>query len=219
MALDLYCERLGPGLLAEPINAFTNAAFLVAAWWILARSRSPDGNRDWALVSLAVLALAIGIGSTLFHTVASSWALLADVLPILLFQLLFLAVYLRRRTSWSQAAVVVVVAGFLLATLASRQWPTLLNGSLAYAPTLMVLLVLGWHDRRPLGSGALWPAAGLFALSLGFRSLDLQVCSWMPLGTHPLWHVLNGVVLALASQALLPRERSGDGGAHTGHGA
>ena len=30
--LDLYCERLGPGLLAEPLNAVTNGAFLVAAW-------------------------------------------------------------------------------------------------------------------------------------------------------------------------------------------
>jgi hypothetical protein len=25
--IDLYCERLGPGILAEPINALTNLAF------------------------------------------------------------------------------------------------------------------------------------------------------------------------------------------------
>jgi len=36
--IDLYCERLGPGIWAEPINALTNLAFLVAAFaaWRLA---------------------------------------------------------------------------------------------------------------------------------------------------------------------------------------
>ena len=31
--LDGYCERLGPGLWAEPLNFLSNAAFLVAAIW------------------------------------------------------------------------------------------------------------------------------------------------------------------------------------------
>jgi hypothetical protein len=31
-AVDIYCERLGPGLWAEPLNAVTNVAFFVAAW-------------------------------------------------------------------------------------------------------------------------------------------------------------------------------------------
>jgi hypothetical protein len=26
--IDVYCERIGPGLLAEPLNAVTNASFL-----------------------------------------------------------------------------------------------------------------------------------------------------------------------------------------------
>ena len=36
--IDLYCERFGPGIWAEPINALTNLAFLVAAFaaWRLA---------------------------------------------------------------------------------------------------------------------------------------------------------------------------------------
>ena len=29
--LDLYCERLGPGFWAEPLNAVSNAAFILAA--------------------------------------------------------------------------------------------------------------------------------------------------------------------------------------------
>jgi hypothetical protein len=29
--IDAYCERIGPGLLAEPLNALPNASFLIAA--------------------------------------------------------------------------------------------------------------------------------------------------------------------------------------------
>ena len=37
--MDAYCERVGMGLLAEPLNAFSNVSFLLAAWaaWVLAR--------------------------------------------------------------------------------------------------------------------------------------------------------------------------------------
>ena len=30
--MDAYCERVGPGLLAEPLNAVSNISFLLAAW-------------------------------------------------------------------------------------------------------------------------------------------------------------------------------------------
>lgn len=194
--LDLYCERLGPGLLAEPVNAATNAAFLLAGLWILRRARGDRG-----VLLLGVLTLAIGAGSTLFHTLATPLALLADVLPILLFQLVFLALYLRRRTRLPALQVLWWVAAFFGLTLLGRQQPQLLNGSLAYAPALLVLFALGlreWRRQGPL----LVICAGLFALSLLLRSLDLVVCPWLPLGTHPLWHLLNAVVLAGVSAAL-----------------
>jgi hypothetical protein len=37
--MDAYCERVGMGLLAEPLNAVSNISFLLAAWaaWVLAR--------------------------------------------------------------------------------------------------------------------------------------------------------------------------------------
>jgi hypothetical protein len=36
--VDLYCERTGPGLLAEPLNLFSNVGFFLAAWWLLRRA-------------------------------------------------------------------------------------------------------------------------------------------------------------------------------------
>jgi hypothetical protein len=56
--MDAYCERVGVGLLAEPLNAFCNVSFLLAAWaaWVLARRTGalsagvpPGADRDRSL--------------------------------------------------------------------------------------------------------------------------------------------------------------------------
>ena len=78
--IDIYCERLGPGLLAEPLNLFSNLSFLIAA--ILAtriylRERATRGR-----LLIVVGLYAIAIGSALFHSFATGWAQLADVIPI-----------------------------------------------------------------------------------------------------------------------------------------
>ena len=50
-----YCERLGPELLAEPLNALTNASFLIAAGaaWLLARRLGRLSTDVWVLLGLA----------------------------------------------------------------------------------------------------------------------------------------------------------------------
>jgi len=51
----------------------------------------------------------------------------------------------------------------------------------------------------------MYPAAlaGLFvfAVSLTLRTLDEPLCAALPVGTHYLWHVLNGVTLYLVAKA------------------
>ena len=81
--LDLYCERVGPELWAEPVNALTNLAFFLSAWagWLLIQ-RSTD--RPVGLVLLAAVIATVGVGSLLFHTLATTWAQILDVLPILI---------------------------------------------------------------------------------------------------------------------------------------
>ncbi len=106
-------------------------------------------------------------------------------------------------------AGVIVAAGMLIAYLAlgaaaGRIGPHL-NGSIGYLPALAVLIALGLHHMRTAATrrhGMLW-AAGLFTLSLTFRSIDRSVCDPLPIGTHFLWHILNGAVLFLAARALI----------------
>ncbi|EDM67003.1 hypothetical protein PE36_14019 [Moritella sp. PE36] len=81
--INIYCERLGPELLAEPINLFTNIAFLLAAVLLLKQLSTPNKH----ITGLIGLLFIIGIGSMLFHSFATSWARFLDVLPILLFQM------------------------------------------------------------------------------------------------------------------------------------
>ncbi|MCP5143878.1 MAG: ceramidase domain-containing protein [Gammaproteobacteria bacterium] len=202
--IDLYCERLGPGFWAEPVNALANVSFFIAAWatWRLARQRNVLVPGVWLTVLLIV---AIGIGSFLFHTLATGWAQLLDVGPILLFQLAFIFVYLRLIAGTGNAVAAGGVLAFLGIALYSRQFEGLLNGSMMYAPALGVLLMLGvYHALHARAARSLLLVGGvLFAIAVTFRSIDMAVCPAWPLGTHFLWHLTNGVVLYCAMKALI----------------
>jgi hypothetical protein len=193
-----YCERTGAGYWSEPVNAVTNAAFLVAAviGWRIA-TRAGDRGGQW----LAAVAFAIGIGSYLFHTHAQVWAALADTLPILLFILSYLYLATTRFFAlpwWAGAAA--VVAYFPFSWLVDAVLEPMvgdLNGSLRYVP--VPILIAGyaavlWRRRPETGRGMAF-GVGILAVSLVFRSIDQAVCPGFPLGTHFLWHVLNAVML------------------------
>ena len=201
--IDLYCERLDPGLVAEPLNAATNLAFFAAAWMLWRETRH-DGARPPEYPLLIGLIVAIGIGSALFHTFAETWAMVADLVPIMLFQLAFLWTYARRVMKWQNAPSAALIAGFLAVALYGRQFPQVANGSMIYAPAIAVLLALGVYHwlRGGVGRGLLLVATGAFIASLTFRTVDSAVCPNFPLGTHFLWHLINPLVLYLCVRAV-----------------
>ena len=82
-SIDAYCERIGPGFWAEPVNAVTNLAFVIVAFWLWRRAHGVER------ILCAVL-LTIGVGSWLFHTYAVVWAGIADSLSILVFILVYI---------------------------------------------------------------------------------------------------------------------------------
>src|SRR3954464_12359934 len=82
--VDLYCERLDAGFGAEPLNAVSNAAFVIAAGAAFLRWRRAGASDVPALLLIVVVA-GVGTGSFLFHTLANRWSELADVLPIAVF--------------------------------------------------------------------------------------------------------------------------------------
>ena len=206
--IDIYCERLGPGLWAEPLNFVTNLVFIAAGalgvMWLRRRYPREAPRSLWAL---CVIAFAIGIGSGLFHSVATPWAMAADVIPIVVFLLFYLGVLTRQVFRWSWPAVGLSFGAFgvvsaACATLVPRE---LVGGSNVYFGADVALWAAGIYAMRiRLPQARLYlAAAACFAFSLAFRSIDMKVCEVWPIGTHFMWHLLNGTVIGLTLRAAI----------------
>ena len=208
--IDIYCERTGPEFWSEPINAITNAAFLIAAFFALKTSYKHQ-NLNIKTGLLVVLIAAMGIGSFLFHTFATPLSMILDIIPILAFQIAFLVLYARDVMALRGWQVGVLLAGFVgtmvMFGAMPREW---LNGSLGYAPALLFVAGFGlYHYRtRQRERFLLLGVAALFAVSLMFRSIDEALCPAIPLGTHFLWHVCNALVLYGCVRAYVLATRS-----------
>ncbi|MCB1895434.1 MAG: hypothetical protein H6945_12835 [Zoogloeaceae bacterium] len=200
--IDLYCERLAPDLLAEPVNAISNLAFLAAAWSL--RSRL-DARHGGDLLWLQCLLALVGCGSLIFHTVATRWASVLDVAFIAIFVLLYVHRALVRLFGWPARRAAGAVVGVLLTTaaLAAALRLPALNGSELYLGPWLALIILAIGCPHAAAARWLRLAAGLFALSMAFRSLDLRLCALWPIGTHFAWHLNNALVLWCAMRALL----------------
>lgn len=205
--VDLYCERTGPGLWAEPANALTNVAFIAAGLWGVWQVRR---HKTGAFAEvLAWWVVAIGIGSTLFHTFASKGTIWADILPIAGFTLAYTLFNLRRflGMDWGKA-ILVFVAFYAVAGLITYAVPDWLrqasNGTTGYLPPFLALAFFGaWVAAT--GNRAGWynlTGSAIFVVSVICRMIDPLVCASFPLGTHFLWHVFNGLMLGVLLAAV-----------------
>ena len=159
------------------------------------RAGDADGN-----LLIALLAV-IGIGSGLFHTLATGWAALADVVPIALFILAYLFAANRTIWGWPLWAAALGAVAFL-------PYAAGADAALSVAAVLRdlgLLLAGAAPDRRhcavscaaapPTPHGASAVGAGLLTLSLTLPLARRPALRGTALGTHFLWHLLNGAML------------------------
>lgn len=207
-----YCERGGSATFwAEPLNAWSNLAFWVAAMlfgrWLISAGRqglfntAPRGlKRDLWLLN--ALLFGIGAGSFCFHTFAQRWAGMLDVGFIVLWVYWYLWVTARRVMRWPAVGVGIA----LVLHLASAFGLIMLTHwfLLSYLPTLLVAYALALHARRDKLNGErwLWGSACVFTLSMVMAGLDKPLCEWVPVGTHFVWHLLNATALFCGSIGL-----------------
>jgi hypothetical protein len=208
--VDLYCERTDPSFWAEPINAFTNGAFLIAAAlaFVLWRRR---GDRDSVTLCLIIVTAVIGIGSFAFHTLATKGAVLLDVIPIALFVYGYLFLALRRFLRLKLLATIGILLAFVVASegLSYAVPPNFLNGSTDYLPPLTALIAVGILTGSNRVGSSILLAAAVFLVSLTFRTIDRAVCGVFPIGTHFIWHLLNaGVLYILLRTAIFVAKES-----------
>lgn len=219
--IDAYCERLGEAFWAEPVNALTNIGFIIAATLSLRLARY-QRRLDTPSALLIANAFVVGIGSFLFHTFATAWAAVADSAPILIFILGYFTVAMNRFGGLGWGKAVLAMLAFLVAMIAMA-WVLrillhdIIGGSQSYFPAFFAMLGVGlWlHRARAHPAGRrLMGAALIFAVSLTFRALDEPLCEIFPLGTHFLWHLLNGLLFWILLRTLILYGRPpGRGGA------
>lgn len=208
-----YCERQGHGFWSEPVNALTNIAFLLAAAAAFAQWRRRR-ETDHAALALIVVTALVGVGSFIFHTVATRGAMLFDVVPIAVFIYGYFLLALRRFFGLGALASTAITLLFAAGSYLVENTFHGLHGSVGYLPALGAMIcfaALLWpRTRRRQTADGLALAALVFAASLTFRTMDGDVCAAFPLGTHFLWHILNACVLwLLLRTAMLPAEPEG----------
>ncbi|MET8847185.1 hypothetical protein [Amycolatopsis sp. NPDC004625] len=191
--VDGYCERVAPGLWGEPLNSLSNLAFLVAAVLVW---RLAGGSRVGRL--LAGLIGLIFVASSVFHLLATRWAAVADSGAILVFVLVYAGLFPRVFFGWRLWWL--GPPAFLALTVS-----TALSGGGLYLSSLIGLAAFAaiLAFKRDTAWTTFAVAGAVFALSLSLRTLDRDVCDYVPVGTHFLWHLLNGLVLYLVSRAAI----------------
>jgi hypothetical protein len=178
--VSFYCERTSATFWAEPVNALTNAGFLMAALAAFLEWRRA-GGRDMPVLGLIAVMVLIGLGSFAFHTLATRGAVYFDVIPIAVFIYGYLALALRRFLVLGWLPTIAILVGYIAVShlLARFAPPGTLNGSIDYLPALTaMLIILGFVPAKIRSAVAL--AAVTFIVSLTFRTIDQEICYVFP---------------------------------------
>ena len=152
--IDIYCERLQPGFWAEPVNALTNGAFLIAALIVW-----PMVGRQGRI--LAALVAAVGIGSFLYHTYATQWGSAVDVGASAVFTLTYLYFATRDLLRWPYAwAAPILFVPYIIATTFLFDALPFFGISNTYWGIALLIALYGWQMLpQPAGRGLLIAAA------------------------------------------------------------
>jgi hypothetical protein len=201
-----YCERTGDHLYSEPVNAISNISFFIASWFLWKAYQS-RGTQDKGALLLIVLIALVGFGSTLFHTFANGLTMLGDIIPIAAFTFCYLWLALRKLVGLGPKSALFCLFLFAAVTAQTGNMPAdyRFNGSVDYFPCLGALLIISTElfRRNHFAAPPILLGAAIFVISLTLRSIDFAICPSVSVGSHFLWHLLNGCMLYLLTSVFL----------------
>jgi hypothetical protein len=212
------CEHIGRGLLAQPANALSSFAYVVAGALLLRRALARRSQPRVACVVYAVTVVGVGIGSVAFHGPMPVWGRFAhdlSIAAVLAFVIGYDVALVRDATVDRGLVIFGGLTGACAAVLAA--WPDAANG-------LDVLLVAGAVAAefvvtrspagRATGDARFW-IVGIGVLTIGavlnaLGRTDGPLCDAdAPFQLHAGWHVVTAFVLWLYGVgALGPREQA-----------
>lgn len=196
----LYCETGHPWLfVAEPVNTITNAFIIIAGVYAYLYVRRAKVGMPLDLAALLFLLFATGVGSFAWHAFRTRVALAFDAIPGLLFLFVMSGLWFRALFgNW--AGILGALAMLALAAGAPYLWwhgvEVMPPRALIFVPAFFAIAVVGGAltaltvPRYGAGIAALGGAAILLGVTAAVsRSIDLLVCSTIPIGTHWIWHM------------------------------
>jgi Ceramidase len=214
------CERIGEGLLGQPVNTFTSLAYVAIGALLLRRALA---TRSPALVVYATTVVAIGIGSVAFHGPMPSWGRFAhdfSIAAVLAFVIGYDIALVRGAGVQSALAGFGVLLGACAIVLAI--WPdasNALDGVLVVGAVIAEVAVARSPRRVASLPGlvrapAVWILGGaVLAIGAALNALgrtDAPLCDPDSLvQLHGAWHVLTAALLWVYGAGVLePREQA-----------
>lgn len=194
------CETIGPGILAQPINALSSLAFsvigLVIIWW----ASQVEGNERGVRIVFGILMVLTGAGSVMFHGPQGPGSLFGHDVTFLV-TVWFVAIVnvsetlqWRRVTEWGA-----FVAGALVLSVLLVVSPGLTNVLMVATVIALVASDLTIHRRGTIR--AWWYIASLVAIVAALVMFVLgrtgaPLCDPDSLFQgHGMWHLLGAVAL------------------------
>lgn len=192
----IYMETQSGHLIVEPWNAVSSLLILIPAIYWIYRMRK-DGRHSKLMWAIILLVITGGIGSALFHGFrASVFFLLLDIIPSAILAIL-LSVYFWikvLRKWWYIFFIYLPLFGsrFLfwgvLPQHVSINISYFITGFSIGLPLVIYLYKTKFNDWQ-----LVVPAILSFIIALFFRQIDHNPISFLPMGTHFLWHAFSAV--------------------------
>ncbi len=207
-AVTAYCERTSRDGTSEPWNAVSNFAFFIVAFFIyrLFKKQSALRRNFWILLFLAVF---IGFGSLLWHTIPNPLTHFLDAGPIWLFIAIFVYEIFRFISKSKKLALLSILFIAIVQISVTIWFPQFLNGSLRHAINGVIFAVISFLfiKKYRFVSLNLVSALTSYIVAIYFRTIDNEICSIIPTGSHFLWHIFNSLAIYFSLKILLELDK------------
>lgn len=208
--LPILCERgSSMDFFAEPLNAISNIAFILAGFGIYNLLRKNRIQRV-EYKAVLVLILLVGSGSFLWHATGNSYALVLNMIPAVLSFVLITYIFLSKLIGSKLLALLLALLLFPIRFFISSFAPTDIISSLIRnlinATVFLVMIVWAFKKYGRVAFEGL-SVLTVYLLAITMRIIDLQVCPTFYVGTHFLWHIFNALAVYLAVRFLIKLER------------
>jgi hypothetical protein len=190
-----FCELVRAEGIAQPANAWSSLAFVVAGVAALVLLRPTTRPERVLLPLLAVALAAVGVGSFAFHATLTLWGQFVDVLPMYAVGCVLLAGALVR-LGWVAPRRAAVGGVALLVALGVLLWLWPESRRVLFAAVLLPGIVLELVLARRGTAAARWLRLGLGLLVTAYLLWVLDQTGLLcdpssRLQGHAAWHVLG----------------------------